>query len=190
MAEQGELSLTLLVSSGWVGGIVALSYALVLFDVAGFFPLALPPASGYLQSHYWLGLPADTVVSIVFLQLLAASGAIVWFVWLATTPDKDLQNSILHSETNRIFIIQLFLWSSTLWPFAAHFYLTDRNTIRAILACIPLWSAAVAVVLMIGGSFEAGSPPIPTLGVLFLGLVVVLCDGTGWAAVCIKSTLR
>ena len=190
MAAQGELSLTLLVSSGWVGGVVALSYALVLFDIAGFFPLALPPAAGYLQSHYWLGLPVDTIALVVFLQALAAVGAIVWFIWLATTPDKDLQNTILHSETNRIFIIQLFLWASILWPFAAHSYMTNRNTTNAIIACIPLWLAAVAVVLMIGGSFEAGCPPIPMLGVLFLGLVVVLCDASGWAAVCIKSTLK
>lgn len=190
MAEQAELSLTLLLSSGIVGAFVGLSYVLVLFDSAGFFPLALPPTSGYLESHYWLGLPVDTVSSIVVLQGFAAVGAIVWFIWLATTPDKDLQNSILHSETNRIVIVQLFLWASILWPFGAHFYMTDRNTPRAILACIPLWLAAVAVLLMIGGSFEAGCPPIPMLGVLFLGLVVILCDGTGWAAVCIKTTLQ
>jgi hypothetical protein len=187
MAAQGELSLTLLVSSGWVGGVVALSYALVLFDTAGFFPLPLPPVAGYLQSHYWLDLQADTVALIVFLQVLAAAGAIVWFIWLATTPDKDLQNTIFQSESNRIFIIQLFLWASALWPFAAHSYMTDRNTTKAILACIPLWVAAVAVVLMIGGSFEAGCPPIPMLGVLFLGTVVVLCDAAGWAAACIKN---
>lgn len=190
MADADGLSLPLILSSALVGGLVALSYALVLFDVAGQFPLNLPATSGYTENHYWLGLPVDTVASLIPLQVFAAVGAVTWFVWLVTTPDKDLQNSILHSETNRLLIVQLFLWASIIWPFAAHFYMLDRNTPRAVLACLPLWVAATAVVLMVGGSFEAGCPPIPMMGVLFLGMVVVLCDGAGWAAVCIKTTLN
>ena len=190
MASQGEVPLTLLVSSGFVGGLVLLSYAIVLFDVAGFFTLPLPPTNGYLNSHYWLGMPTDTVSSVVILQACAAVGAVGWFIWLVTTPKNSLQNSILNSETTQFVLIQLFLWSSLLWPLCAYYYITSRTTLRALLACTPLWTAAISTLLLIGGSFEAGCPPLPMIGILALGVVVVLCDATGWAAVCIRSTLK
>jgi len=184
-----EPSLTLIVSSGLLGALVGVAYVLVLFDNAGLFPLDLPP-SNYLDSPYWLGLPSDTVLSIAVLQACAAVGAVVWFIWLCTTSDQNFGDSILNSEVNRVLIVQVFLWSSILWPFAAYFFVLEKTTARAILVCLPLWAAAAAVLLMIGGTFESGAPPWATLGVLFLGLVVVLCDGAGWTAVAIKSTLQ
>lgn len=184
-----ELPLTLILSSGLVGALVAVSYLIVLFDNAGLFPLSSAAGTSFFTNPYWLGLASDTVTVIVLLQMLAAVGAILWFIWLVTSPEKQFENTMLSTETNRIFILQLFLWSSVAWPFTAYLYLNDKSTTNAILACSPLWLAAVAVVLMIGATFESNAPPIALLSILFLGLVVVLCDGVGWSFVCLRNSV-
>ena len=184
-----ELPLTLILSSGLVGALVAVSYLVVLFDNAGLFPLPSAAGTSFFSSPYWLGMPSDTVTVLVLLQMLAAIGALLWFIWLVTTPEKQFENTILSTETNRIFILQLFLWSSTAWPFTAYLYLNEKSTTNAVLACTPLWLAAVAVALMIGATFESNAPPVALLAALFLGLVVVLCDGVGWAFLCFRNSV-
>ena len=184
------MSATFLVSSGISGAFVIGSYALVLADVAGVFTLPLPPTSGYLESHYWLGMPRDSIVGIIVLQLLAGIGFVVWSIWLSSKEDYIIENSILSTLANRIVLVQVFLWASVAWPFATYFYMLQRTLSRAILACVPLWIAALATILLIGGTFEARAPVLPTVSILLFGNVVVLADGVGWAAVCIKSTLQ
>ena len=82
----------------------------------------------------------------------------------------------------------MFLWASALWPFGAYYHRRNNNTWSAIVACIPLWVASLAAILMIGGTFEAKASAVPTAGVLVFGTIVVLADGVGWAALCIKTT--
>ena len=186
------MSATLLITSGITGALVLASYAVVLADVTGFFPLpkTFTPTSGYIDSHYWLGMKSDSIIAIIVLQVLAGVGFVVWEIWLATHGDYTFPNSILSTLAFRIILIQVFLWASFAWPFLTYFYMHDQTLSRAILACVPLWIAALATIIMIGGTFEAQAPPHAILSILFFGLVVVLADGVGWAAVCIKTTLN
>lgn len=186
------MSTTLLLSTGISGAFVLLSYAVVLADVVGMFPLPVSeyaPTSGYLDSHYWLNMPRDTIVGIIVMQVLAGIGFVIWVFWLAGKEDYVIEDSLLSTLEVRITIIQVFLWASTAWPFFTHYFMLQRTLARAILASIPLWIAATAIILLIGGTFEARAPALPTLSILFLGNVVVLADGVGWAAVCIKGSL-
>ena len=189
MTLNKNMSVVLAVSSAVTGLFVLISYAVVLVDVAGIFTLQLPPTSGYLESHYWLGMPKESITGIVVLQVVAGIGFVAWVVWLVGMDDYTLQGSILSTLPWRIALIQTFLWASVFWPFGAYFYMLNRTLGRALVACIPLWIAALATILMIGGTFEARAPVVPTLGMLMFGLIVVLADGVGWAAVCIKTTL-
>lgn len=184
------MSALLLGTSAFTGALVLTSYAFVLANVAGGFTLSLPPTTGYLDSHYWLGLPRDSVIGIIVLQVLAGVGFVAWVIWLASKDDYVIENSILSTLWNRIVLIQVFLLASTAWPFAAYFYMMQRNLSRAIIACVPLWVAALATILLIGGTFEARAPVVPTVSILLFGTVTVLADGVGWSAVCIKSTLQ
>jgi hypothetical protein len=169
---------------------VIAAYAVVLFDVTGLFPLPTESGNGYLDSPYWLGMPRDAVIVVTVMQIFAAVGLVGWVAWLDGMSDYQLERSILSTLETRIALVQIFLWSSVAWPFLTYRFMTDRaNTTRAVTACVPLWIAAVAVLLMIGGTFEARAPALPTLAVMLAGNVVVLADGVGWAAVCIKSTL-
>ena len=180
----------LAVTSAITGAFVIGSYAVVLFDVAGYFPLPVANTGGYFESQYWLGMPRDTVIVVTVMQVLAAIGLVSWVLWLDGMQNYQLAKSILSTLETRIAIVQVFIWASVAWPFLTYSMMLDRtSTTRAVLACIPLWVAAVAVLIMIGGTFEAQAPSLPTLAIMLAGNVVVLADGVGWAAVAIKSTL-
>ena len=138
---------------------------------------------------YWLGLPRPTIIAISFLQGLAAIGYLVWFFWLLQEGDR-IQNSILSSRWNRTLLVSGFLLASVVWPYLAYYHqLSPISTRRAVLASLPLWIAALCVILLIGGTFEAKAPAHATIGILFLGMIVVLADGVGWTAACIKQSL-
>lgn len=179
----------LVVSSSLTGAAVLLSYLIVFAGVGGFPSPPNVTSTSYLDSPYWLGVPKETIVSIVVLQGMALVGYLTWLWWIATASEDDLTDSLLTYPSARVLLLQVFLLSSCAWPFAAYYYMLQRTVGRSILACLPLWAAAGAIILLIGGTFEAKAPPAPTIGILLLGTVVVLADGVGWAAVCIKSTL-
>lgn len=193
----------LLLSSSLLGAGIATAYVLVLGNATDDFAV---PASAehvdatgwtrYMTSPYWFRVPVPTVTAIVVLQLLAAIGYVVWFVWLlmgrpttaALPPDHP--GSLLDGRAATTLLLHGFLVASVVWPFAAYWHqLQPASMGRALAACLPLWVAALCVIGLIGATFEAWAPPAPTLGILFLGLVVVLCDGVGWSALCLKHTL-
>ena len=166
---------------------ILISYVLVLGNALGTFPLDAH-SGDYFSSPYWLGLPRSTGIALTVLQLMAACGYAVWLFWIASAP--PLETSLLKTRTVRLFLTHTFLIASVLWPYAVYYFFQDRSMARAIMACVPLWIASIAVILLVGGTFEAAAPPLPTLGILFLALVVVLVDGVGWSAACIKQSVR
>lgn len=182
----------LLVATGVAGAGVLASYAFVLFDAAGGFPLAARPA-GYLASPYWLGLPRATVGALVGLQVLALVGYVAWLFHVAAHPPT---RGLLRDARARFGLTLGFLGASALWPFAAYELVRARERATATLgwalassAC--LWAAAGCVIALLAGTVEARyESPVPVLGMLALALVVVLVDGVGWAATAIFDAVH
>ena len=164
---------------------VLISYVLVLGNALDTFPLD-SATDDYFSSPYWLGLPRSTCIALTALQVLAVCGYVAWLFWIASAP--PLEESLLNTRASRFLITHTFLIASVVWPYAVYYYF--QNKVHATVACIPLWVASVAIICLVGGTFEAAAPPLPTLGILFLALVVVLVDGVGWSAVCIKQVVR
>jgi hypothetical protein len=178
-------TLPLLLSVGLLGGAVLTSYVVVLGNVGGRFPLPSSPAppapSSYWQSPYWLSLPPSTAQGITLLQVAAAGGFLAWMAWLAASGLP--QRGLLASPWWTTGLLFVFLLGSLAWPFAAHWMLSgDTSVPRAVAACVPLWAVAVAVLLLVAGTFEAHAPAHAVVGILLLGQVCVLADGVGWAA--------
>ena len=182
------MSAVLVISTALAGLLVLGSYVVVLFDVFRWFDLGQDGSSSYFESPYWLRMHPDSVKAISVLQVVAGVGFLIWCGWLILGEDRTFENSILSTLPWRIGVVQMFLWASALWPFGAYYHKRNNNTWSAIVACIPLWVASLAAILMIGGTFEAKASAVPTVGVLVFGTIVVLADGVGWAALCIKTT--
>jgi len=181
----------LVLFSSLLGAAVLGSYVVVLGNVGDRFPLppARAPANAttYFDNPYWLGVPTDAAAGVTALQLAAAAGYVTWFVWLVTSP---VDTGLLQGAGARVALLGGFLLGSTLWPYAAHAQLCHPGSVgRALVSCLCLWVAAVCVILLIGGTFEARAPAAPTVGILLLGQVVVLADGVGWTAVALHGAL-
>lgn len=178
----------LLASSLPTGLAIMISYAIVLANFGGFFPLPdSMTSSSYFDSPYWLGLPRNSAAAVTVLQLFAALGYFMWIFWIVQA--ESIENSILSTRMARLLLLQGFLISSVIWPFTTYNYVITPTLSTAILASAPLWSAAICMILLIGGTFEAMAPPHAIIGILWLGMIVVLADGVGWSAVCIKRVV-
>lgn len=163
------------------------SYVVVLGNVNNAFPIDNVDSFHYLRSPYWLDTPRDTVLVLVAFQGLAAVGFLMWFAWIA---HADITASALRLPWVRVLLLMSFLMASLMWPFAAYAQLIrPASTTRALISSSCLWVAAVSVIAMIGLTFEARAPPLPTAGVLLLGNAVVLMDGVGWSAMAIYRSL-
>ena len=182
MAEWG-----LALSAAPVGAGILISYAMVLMNSFGGFELPTA-SSSYIDSPYWLGADRGAIIAIVGFQLLAAAGYVMWIVWI-TLHGGSIENSILEARIARLLLLHGFLLASLAWPFTAYYYMLSPTTGRAILTSAPLWVAAGCVIVLIGGTFEAGAPWYAVVGILMLGTVVVLADGVGWSAMAIKRSL-
>ena len=179
----------LLLVSSLTGVAVLFSYALVLADLWGAYPLpsSVDVSTSYFDSPYWLGLPKSTTIAVAFFHFLAVVGYVMWAYWIVQA--KPIDNSILSARPTTIAIVEGFLVASILWPFVAYYHIVRPSLASALAACVPLWIAAICVVLLVGGTFEAMAPPYAVVGILWLGTVVVLADGVGWCAVCIKRVV-
>lgn len=177
-----------LVSSAVAGGAILLSYAVVLFDAFGAYPLPEAGTTDYLGSPYWLGLPRSTTGSLLVLQVVAGVGFVAWQVsLLVARPETGL----LATSRGLVLATLAFLLPSIAWPYAAHRLLLDRTHLGwALGASGCLWAAAGGVCALVGGTFEdARASPVAVLGIVATGTVVVLCDGVGWSAVAIHTAL-
>ena len=164
------------------------SYGLVLVNVGNNFPLDGLSSKSYIDSPYWLGMQRDTIIGVVVMQVLAAIGYLIWFFWLINT---DVSIGLLRYNWIKTLQIVVLLLSSVIWPYTAYIYMLKPTSVtRAIVSSSFLWLAACSVIFMIGTTFEARAPVAPTLGILFLGNVVILADGIGWSALAIYNSLN
>lgn len=165
------------------------SYAIVLFDAFGSFPLpdSMKHRKGYLESPFWLSLPRASIVAVVVFQGFAAVGYLMWFFsMLYERPTRGLLQDSRWLMVSNI----LFLVPSILWPFPAYRLLHDLSMANAILSSACLWIAALGVILMVGGTFEdERKSPVATIGILLLSTVVIVADGIGWSATAIYAAL-
>lgn len=165
-----------------------MSYAIVLFDALGDFPV--PQAVGsYFESPYWLGLHRNSTVSIAVFQLLAAVGYLVWqWSLVVERPTRGL----LVDLRWLLFANTLFLLPSVLWPLAAHRLLQDETSLAwAVASSACLWTAAAGLLMLIGGTFEDNrESPQALIGLLFTSTVVVVADGAGWSALAIHRAVN
>tara|TARA_A100001015_G_scaffold237898_1_gene270619 strand:- start:6695 stop:7246 length:552 start_codon:yes stop_codon:yes gene_type:complete len=177
---------SLFLVSTLLGSSITISYFLVFTNVSNsfYFDGYVP---SYIESPYWFGLSKNNVYVITSFQLLAALGYIMWIFWICF--ETDFGSSILRFRWTRSFTLTAFLLSSTLWPYAAYYYMLYRTIGRSILCCGCLWVASISVIIMLAGTFEANPPFYATLGILLLSNVVVLADGIGWSAICIQNAL-
>ena len=171
----------LVLSTTFAGLGLAAAYAAVLFDTWGEYPLDDSPGN-YLDSPYWVGMPKAAVYVTVALQVVALVGYVAWVTYVAQ-----------HTVTRPLLLANVcFLVSSAAWPFAAYPFVRNPPTLRhALVASLPLWSAAAGVLVLVVHTFEAQyTSPVPSLGILAVALVVVLADGVGWTAAAIFRALK
>ena len=149
---------------------VAWSYAAVLFDAFGAFPLATARA-GYLTSPYWLGLTRPTTTALTVLQVAAAAGYVAWQTSLVVHPPA---RGLLADARWLVLLTTVFLASSAAWPYAAYWTVQKPDSLRCALAsAATLWGAAAGVVGLVGGTFEdRRSSPVALLGILALAQVL------------------
>ena len=178
-----------ILSTGFFGIAVGFSYAIVLFNAFGDFPVSQGASTSYLDSPYWLGLPRSSTIAVAVFQVLAAIGYIAWqFSLIAERPTRGI-----FTDTRwLIFANSLFLVPSIAWPFAAHRLLKNTTSLSAaLLSSSCLWLAAVGVSLLVGGTFEDHrETPVALVGILLTGTVVVVADGAGWSATAIYGALN
>lgn len=166
-----------------IGVLVLLSYVLVLGNAGGYFSLSGSKKNP--SSPYWLGLDATTTGMLTFWQITAAVGYIVIMLYMNGVwgggPSKGLLTYGQGAAQVGHYLLYAFLVSSLCWAFLAHRAL-EAGGAWVWLCAGCLWVAAAAVLLLIGGIFEDDAPWFVTGASLYLGAVVVLADGAGWAA--------
>ena len=178
-----------ILSTAFLGGGVLFSYAIVLFNSFGGFELPTESSRSYLESPYWLGLPRSSTTALLIFQVGAGIGYFMWFVSIVITrPTRGLL-----ADPRWLFGCNaIFLVASAVWPFAAYQLLQFSSTVwRAILACLPLWMAAIGMCLLVGGTFEDDrSSPVALIGILLTSTVVVMVDGVGWSATALYTAIH
>ena len=176
-------------STGLFGIGLGLSYAVVLFNAFGDYPISQPASASYFESAYWLGLPRSSAIAVSVFQIMAAMGYVVWqFSLVVERPMRGL-----FTDTRwLIFANTLFLVPSIVWPFAAHRLLMDTTSLSAaLISSSCLWLAAAGVSILVGGTFEdQRDTPVALIGILLTGTVVIVADGAGWSATAIHGALR
>lgn len=169
---------TWLLSFGALGALV-----LVQGNLGNLFPherSAVP----YFESSYWVGIPKHVAMVVTALQSVAAAGYFLWARWAFCGG--------LHADAvpHALALLDAFLVASFTWPFASYLHVRrPQSVLCAIVACAPLFVAALAVVGMTVLTFVQRAPALPTTGVLLLGTIVVLADGVGWTSACVARAL-
>ena len=161
-------------------------YSSVLFNSFGNFPIA-QKNTNYINSPFWVDMPESTIKTLIFFQILAAIGYVIWFVKIASNPPV---NGLFVNKNWLIQINILFFLASIAWPFAAYSCVINPNSIKSsILASFCLCVAAFAMILLLAGTFEAKyENPIALVGILMTSVTVVLIDGVGWSALAINRS--
>lgn len=171
---------------------VLFTYAIVLFDAFGDFPLPerhRRSSTSYLESPYWLGMPKSTTTFIVVMQGFAAIGYVLWQMSLVMIrPTRGL----FVDPRWLVFANMLFLVPSILWPFAAYQLLQDETSISwALASSACLWAASAGMTLLVAGTFEdLRETPWAALGIYLTASIVVVADGVGWSAISLYNAIH
>lgn len=181
---------THLILQSVIGFLVLLSYVVVLGNVGGNFGLSGSKAGdSYTTSPYWLGLNEATTGMLTYFQIAAAVGYLIIMLYMNGVWGGPSKGLLTYGDKVGHYLLYAFLVSSLCWAFLAHRALESGG--KWVWLCAGcLWVAAAAVLLLIGGVFEDDAPWFVTLASLYLGSVVVLADGAGWAARLIHRDLQ
>lgn len=139
---------------------------------------------GFFESRFWLRMPPATTRALTFyLQIPAAIGYVVFLVYAAGIAGRCRPRTGVLSYcggAGLTLTVALFSAASMLWAPLTRMHL-DGKCGRAWPA-LALVAAALAVILMTAGAFEADIDWKGVAGVLSLATVVVVVDGVGWNA--------
>jgi hypothetical protein len=139
----------------------------------------------YLESKYWLGINKTNVKVAVIFQVLALLGFLIFSTWLSGIWGERPQKGLLTYKNGNMgkILILVFLISSIFWAPLTKRAFTTNNLLDVILACIPLWIAALATIGLVAGAFEnPNTPYLAFIGIILFSIVIINLDGIGWSA--------
>ena len=171
----------MLIIVGCMGFFVLLTYILVIGNITHSFDLENPDS--YFKSPWWVGITQENAIMITVFQGIAAISLVYWIWWVYS---HNFKEGPFCNQNIKNIVVYTFLLASLLWPFLAYPALKEypkkTSTEKAILACIPLWISAIAMICGLAFTFESRAPILPTLSIVMASIVVVLFDGIGWSA--------
>ena len=180
------LNITYLLFLFLTGFMVPFSYYMVTMNGSGYFPIQ---SKSYIESPYWLDLGATARRILVFFQLFAAVGYLVFQIWISY--ELDTFTGLL---SNRLILVLLefsLLTSASLWPVGAYFVLKyPTSAISTWIACIMLWITAACGLIYLFAFSQEQAPLYIILSSIFFCLVVVGADGIVWSALRFRKLLR
>lgn len=147
----------------------------------------------YFNSKFWLNIPSNNIIILLFFQILAAIGILVWYKNIKNT---NISKGILSYElfNNKLYdiLIFTFLIGSIFWALSLlqSKLIEEKTLFKSLISCSGLFIAAISGILLQAGSFEANIPPHALLGIIFFNTVIVLNDGIGWSARLLYQTLN
>ena len=115
---------------------------------------------------------------MVLFQVLAMVGFLTAVIsWIRYPPKQGI------IYKNLFYILILFLLSASIWPIATYYKIHWIVVLSLIIT-------AISSILLLAGSIEEKKEDIKwykVLGIIFLCIVTVLCDGVIWNANYIKQ---
>jgi hypothetical protein len=134
---------------------------------------------GYINHPFWFGLPENIIKIMVVFQILAMIGFLTAVIsWIRYPPKQGIMY-----KNNLFYTLILFLLSASIWPIATHYKIHWAAVLSIILT-------AISSILLLAGSIEEKKEDIKSykvIGIIFLCIVTVLCDGVIWNANYIKQ---
>ena len=133
------------------------------------------------DNKYWLGLDKNIINFILPFMFLAVLGFLTFFIgYLINPPEKGILAYLDGWIT--VILMAIFLVSSVGWSYAVNKSVKNASFASIFMTSFCLVVSSIAVILMLGGSFEAENIVL-IVGMLFLNIQVVFNDGIGWNAI-------
>ncbi len=134
------------------------------------------------DNKYWIGIDKNIINFILPFMFLALIGFLTFFIgYLIKSPEKGILSYLDGWIT--VILMAIFLVSSIGWSYAVNKSVKKNASFASIfMTSFCLIMAAIAVILLLAGSFEAENIVL-IVGMLFLTIQVVLNDGIGWNAI-------
>lgn len=134
------------------------------------------------DNKYWLGIDKNIINFILPFMGLAVLGFLTFFIgYLINPPEKGILAYLNGYVT--FILMTIFLGASIGWSFSVKKSVKKNASFASIfMTSFCLIVAAIAVILLLAGSFEAENIVL-IVGMLFLTIQVVLNDGIGWNAI-------